>query len=67
MLAPADPPKAKFEPIALRAEPSWHVRVAFAGGEQTYVDGFEAEDAARAWIAQDSGAWLTKYKNGRYA
>jgi hypothetical protein len=59
-------PKTKFEPIELKAVPSWYVRVAFANGEQTYVGGFDTEVVAREWIGGTSTSWLEIYKNGRY-
>ena len=51
-------PKATFEPVELKAEPSWYVRVAFPNGEQTYVGGFVSEAAAREWIELKSAEWL---------
>jgi hypothetical protein len=53
-----DPSKAIFDPVELKAEPSWYVRIAFPSGEQTYVGGFITEAAAREWIATKSAEWL---------
>jgi hypothetical protein len=44
---PTTKPKTKFDPVELKAEPSWYVRVAFSSGEQTYVGGFDSEAQAR--------------------
>jgi hypothetical protein len=52
------PSKATFEPVELKAKPSWYVRVAFPSGEQTYVGGFITEAEAREWIAIKSVEWL---------
>ncbi len=51
-------PKVIFEPVELKAEPSWYVRVAFPGGQQTYVGGFISQAAAEEWIALKSAEWL---------
>jgi hypothetical protein len=51
-------PKAKFEPVRLRVEPHWYVRVTFPSGQQKYIGGFETEAAAQEWIALKSAEWL---------
>ncbi len=51
-------PKTKFEPVELKAESSWYVRVTFSSGEQTNIGGFITEAAAREWIALKSTEWL---------
>jgi hypothetical protein len=58
--------KTRFEPVKLQAVPNWYVRVAFANGEQTYLNGFETEFAAREWIERDAISWLNAHKKGRY-
>ena len=59
-------PKTRFEPVKLHAVANWYVRVAFANGEQTYVNGFPTEVAARKWIERDASPWLASHNNGRY-
>jgi hypothetical protein len=50
--------KVIFEPVELKAEPSWYVRVAFSSGQQTYLGGFISQAAAQEWIALKSVEWL---------
>jgi hypothetical protein len=60
-------PKTKFEPVQLKAEPGWYVRITLPHGEQIQMSGFETEVRARDWIATNAAAWLKHYRGGRYA
>jgi hypothetical protein len=58
---------ARFEAVKLSvAEPGWFVRITLPHGEQIHIDDFNAETEARNWIADNSEAWLKKYRGGRY-
>jgi hypothetical protein len=60
-------PKTEFEPVELKSDPRWHVRVKFPSGQQTYVNGFDTEAQARDWIARDATAWLQRQcESGKY-
>ena len=59
--------KTKFEPVQLKAEPDWYVRITLPHGEEIHIDEFKTEAGARAWIDDKSSAWLKKYRGGRYA
>jgi hypothetical protein len=54
-----------FEPVKLKAKPSWYVRVAFPSGQQTYVSGFNTKADARNWIKRDASRWLTHYRGAQ--
>jgi len=60
-------PRTKFEPVQLKAEPEWYVRITLPHGEDIHIDEFKTEAEARAWIDDKSAAWLKKYPGGRYA
>jgi hypothetical protein len=60
-------PKTKFEPVQLKAEQGWHVRITLPHGEQIQMSGFETEARARDWIATKAADWLKHYRGGRYA
>jgi len=51
-------PNVTFQPVAAKAGPGWCVRVAFPGGEQTYVGGFISQAGAEEWIALKSADWI---------
>ena len=59
--------KTKFEPVQLKAEPDWYVRITLPHGEEIHIDEFKTEAEARVWIDDKSSAWLKKYRGGRYA
>jgi hypothetical protein len=59
--------KTKFEPVQMKAERGWYVRITLPHGEQIHIDEFISEAEARAWIDDKSAAWLKKYRGGRYA
>ena len=56
----------KFEPVQMKAEPGWYVRITLPHGEQIHVDEFLTETEARSWINDKSGPWLKNYRGGRY-
>jgi hypothetical protein len=60
-------PKTKFEPVQMKAEPGWHVRITLPHGEQIHINEFITESEARSWIDDKSATWLKKYRGGRYA
>jgi hypothetical protein len=62
-------PKRKtiFEPVQMKAEPGWYVRITLPHGEQIHINEFITEDEAAAWIEDKSIPWLKKYRGGRYA
>jgi hypothetical protein len=60
-------PKAKFEPLELKAEPGWCVSVTLPHGERIQVGRFQTEAKARDWIADKAADWLKNYRGGRYA
>jgi NAD(P)H-flavin reductase len=59
-------PQTKFEPVQLKAEPGWYVRITLPHGEQIQMSGFETEARARDWIATKAADWLKNYRGGRY-
>jgi hypothetical protein len=59
-------PHTKFEPVQLKAESGWYVRVTLPHGAQTHVNYFKTAPEAQTWIDEKSSAWLTKYMGGRY-
>jgi hypothetical protein len=60
-------PKTKFEPVQLKAEQGWYVRITLPHGEQIQMSGFETEARTRDWIATKAADWLKHYRGGRYA
>jgi hypothetical protein len=60
-------PETKFEPVELKADPAWCVRVTLPHGEQIQVNRFETEARARDWISNKAADWLKKHRGGRYA
>jgi hypothetical protein len=60
-------PTTKFEPVQLKAEQGWYVRITLPHGEQIQMSGFETEARARDWIATKAAGWLKAYRGGRYA
>jgi hypothetical protein len=59
--------KTKFEPVQMKAEPGWYVRITLPHGEQIHINEFITEGEARSWIDDKSATWLKKYRAGRYA
>ena len=59
-------PRTKFEPVQLKAEPGWYVRITLPHGEVIHIDEFKTEAEAKMWIYDKSTAWLRKYRGGRY-
>jgi hypothetical protein len=64
---PGSEPKTKFEPVQMKAEPEWYVRITLPHGEQIHIDEFITEAEAKSWIDDKSVTWLKKYRGGRYA
>ena len=64
---PGSKPKTKFEPVQMKAEPEWYVRITLPHGEQIHIDEFITEAEAKSWIDDKSVTWLKKYRGGRYA
>jgi hypothetical protein len=60
-------PQTKFEPVQMKAEPTWYGRIALPHGEQIHINEFTTEAEALTWIDGKSTAWLKKYRGGRYA
>jgi len=60
--------KVQFEPLKMKLESGWYVRVTFPfGGQPQKIDGFKTRTEAREWIKSKSAAWLKEYEGGRYA
>ena len=51
-------PQTKFEPVQMKAEPVWYVRITLPHGEQIHINGFTTEAEAWTWINGKSTAWL---------
>jgi len=60
-------PHTKFEPVQMKAEPVWYVRITLPHGEQIHINEFATEAEALTWIDGKSTAWLKRYRGGRYA
>jgi hypothetical protein len=60
-------PQTKFEPVQMKAEPGWYVRITLPLGEQIHINEFTTEAEAWTWINCKSTSWLKKYRGGRYA
>jgi hypothetical protein len=60
-------PQTKFDPVQMKAEPMWYVRITLPHGEQIHINEFTTEAEALTWIDGKSTAWLKKYRGGRYA
>ena len=59
-------PQTKFEPVQMKAEPGWYVRITLPHGEQIHINEFITEAEALTWIEDKSTSWLKKYRGGRY-
>ena len=53
-------PRTKFEPVQLKAEPEWYVRITLPHGEDIHIDEFKTEAEARAWIDDKSADFFTQ-------
>jgi hypothetical protein len=53
-----DAPHTKFEPIQLKGDSAWHVRITLPNGVQSYISFFKTEAEARTWIDENSAVWL---------
>ena len=52
-------PDAKFEPIQLKGNSRWCVRITLPHGVQSHISYFKTEAEARTWIGENSDVWLT--------
>jgi hypothetical protein len=50
-------PKTKFEPVQLKAEQGWYVRITLPHGEQIQMSGFETEARKRACLRARSAVF----------
>ena len=53
-----DKPRTKFEPIQLRADSAWGVRITLPNGVQNHISFFKTEAEAKTWIDENSAVWL---------
>jgi hypothetical protein len=53
-----DKPHTKFEPIQLRADSAWPVRITLPNGVQNHISFFKTEAEAKTWIDENSAVWL---------
>jgi hypothetical protein len=60
-------PKTKFDPVQMKADPGWYVRITLPHGEEIHINEFKTDAEARSWIDDKSVSWLKKYRGGRYA
>jgi hypothetical protein len=59
-----DKPHTQFEPVQLKADLAWRVRVTLPHGVQHYISIFKTEAEARTWIDESLTAWLMRYAGG---
>jgi hypothetical protein len=52
----------EFEPIQLRGDSRWFVRITLPHGAQSRISDFKTEAEARTWIGENSPLWLTAYE-----
>jgi hypothetical protein len=55
-------PHTKFEPIQLKGDLRWCVRITLPHGVQSHISDFKTEAEARTWISENSPVWLTAYE-----
>jgi hypothetical protein len=55
-------PKTTFEPVQLKAEPKWYVRITLPRDEDIHLDELKTEAEVQAWIDGKSAARLKKYR-----
>jgi hypothetical protein len=53
-----DNPKTQFEPIQLKGDSRWFVRITLPHGVQSQISDFKTEAEARTWIGENSDVWL---------
>jgi hypothetical protein len=58
-----DKPHTKFEPIRLKGDSRWCVRITFPHGVQSHISDFKTEAEARTWIGENLPVWLTEYRS----
>ena len=56
-------PHTKFEPIELKGDSRWWVRITLPHGVQNDISDFKREAEARTWIGENSPVWLTAYES----
>ena len=56
-------PHTKFEPIQLKGNSRWCVRITLPHGVQNDISDFKTEAEARTWIGENSAVWLTAYRS----
>ena len=54
-------PHTKFEPIQLKGDSRWCVRITLPHGVEQRISYFKTEAEARTWIDENSAVWLTAY------
>jgi hypothetical protein len=52
-----DKPHTKFEPIQLKGDSAWRVRITLPHGVQSHISFFKTEAEARTWIDENSAVW----------
>jgi hypothetical protein len=55
--------QTKFEPIQLKGDARWCVRITLPHEVQSHISGFKTEAEARTWIGENSPLWLTSYES----
>jgi hypothetical protein len=53
-----DKPHTKFEPMKLKGDLAWRVRITLPNGVQNHISFFKTEAEARTWIDETSAGWL---------
>ena len=56
-------PHTTFEPIQLKDDSRWYVRITLPHGVQNHITNFKTEAEARTWIGENSALWLTAYSS----
>jgi hypothetical protein len=54
-----DEPHTKFEPIQLKDDSGWYVRITLPHGVQNHISYFKTEAEARTWIGENSAKFAT--------
>jgi hypothetical protein len=56
----------EFEPIQLKDDSHWHVRITLPHGVEQLISYFKTEAEARTWIGENSAGWRITYNDGTY-
>jgi hypothetical protein len=59
-------PHTKFEPIQLKDDSGWYVRITLYHGVEGHINFFKTEAEARTWIGDNSDMWLRTYTGDAY-